>query len=136
MLMSTTATDYAPTLSDIVRGEIKALMGRNDITQLRLAALMHESQPTISKKLRGVQDLTLNDVGQFARALGVEPMDLLTPSIKPGYMPNTQAGEAPNLGSEGWRVRISPGAQLRVIEGGTSTGIASRPRLHLVTQSG
>lgn len=72
-----------------IRDEIKAWMGRRSLTGRDLAQILRISQPNASKKLRGINAFSINDLGTIASALGITLADLLgdvahTPLLNPG----------------------------------------------------
>lgn len=60
-----------------IRDEIKAWMGRRGLTGKDLAQILGISQPNASKKLRGVNAFSINDLGTIAATLGITLADLL-----------------------------------------------------------
>lgn len=59
--------------------EIRAEMGRQHTSGLKLAAACGISQNYLAKRLRGEASLTFNDVEAIAAVLNIEPAAILTP---------------------------------------------------------
>ncbi len=60
-----------------IRDEIKAWMGRRSLTGKDLATILSISPSNASKKLRGINAFSINDLGTIAAALGITLADLL-----------------------------------------------------------
>lgn len=67
------------TLSQIVAGEIRAEMARQKRTGVELAAVLHCSQQSASRRVAGAQTIDLDELPLIAEWLGVSVMDLLVP---------------------------------------------------------
>lgn len=67
--MNTTRLSYA----DIVLGTIRAYLARQKITQRQLADMIGKPEDWVSRRLRGTNLLTVNDVETFALALDLPP---------------------------------------------------------------
>lgn len=52
-----------------------------DLKQAELADRMHKSEMWVSRRLRGAQPIDLNDLQEFADALGVKPGELLAGAV-------------------------------------------------------
>ena len=52
-------------------GEVKALMGRHDVTQLRLAEYLGIGQPELSKRLKGRTPFKIDEILAIADGFGV-----------------------------------------------------------------
>lgn len=95
----------APTptpLNKLVASEIRAWLGRRQLTGRQLAAKLGASQTWTATRLRGEQEITLTDLERIAAALGVEVATLLpAPARKDGshmaYSPASVA-EGPRSG--------------------------------------
>lgn len=67
----------ATSLSAYAAEEVRVLLVRRKMKQTELAARLGVTEMWLSRRLRGVQPLTLDDLAQIAEALGVYPTDLL-----------------------------------------------------------
>lgn len=61
----------------VIAGNVRALMGRQRVTQTRLAADMHLSQPSISRRIGGEKAFSTDELVWLARYFEVEVTDLL-----------------------------------------------------------
>jgi transcriptional regulator with XRE-family HTH domain len=68
----------AKSLNLYVAREIRAEMARQDMSQMRLGHLLGISQRVVSSRLRGETELTLGDVDEIIRVLGI-PLEQLLP---------------------------------------------------------
>ena len=59
------------TFDQILRGEIKAEMARQDVTQRELSQRLGWQQSALSRRLAGKLDLTITELEQIAAALEV-----------------------------------------------------------------
>ena len=75
--MSSASGETRVSLQEVARHEIKAWMARLDLTQEELAARIGQSQPWVSKRLRGFNQITVDDLGLIADGLGVNVALLL-----------------------------------------------------------
>ena len=64
-------------LTELVSGEIKALMGRHDVTQMMLAAWLGLPQSSVSARLKGQARWTLPEIEKVAQGFGVHPAQLM-----------------------------------------------------------
>jgi transcriptional regulator with XRE-family HTH domain len=69
--------DAAGPLARAVSAEIRAMMGRQNLTQRDLAAKTSLSQNYLSKRLRDLVSFTLNDLETIAPILGVTDLRIL-----------------------------------------------------------
>lgn len=73
--------DAAPTrqrnLSERTAGEIRAEMGRRQMSGRKLAQKMGRSPNWVSLKTSGASDLNLEDVEKICAALEIDPVDLI-----------------------------------------------------------
>jgi|SRR5580700_4891739 transcriptional regulator with XRE-family HTH domain len=60
----------ARTFADVLIGEIKAEMARQDVTQTELARRLGTSQSSVNRRLRGNAQITAADIEHIADALG------------------------------------------------------------------
>lgn len=72
----------APTLSVRVAEEVRAWMGRRRMTGATLAAALGVSAAWVSYRLRGKQEIGLDDLQRIAMALDVSVADLLPTDIR------------------------------------------------------
>lgn len=70
-------TANGASLSVQVAEEIRAVMGRKQIRQSQLARLINANEQWLSVRLRGAQDISLNDLARIAAGLGVDPLSLI-----------------------------------------------------------
>jgi transcriptional regulator with XRE-family HTH domain len=80
--MTITLTDSVMSLNDQVAEEIRSWMGRRRMSQAALGRALNENEMWVSRRLRGLQDLTLTDMQRIATALGVTPIDLIPRSVR------------------------------------------------------
>lgn len=66
-------------LDSRVRAEIKAELGRQDISGTRLAKMLGRPQTYVSRRLRGEVNFSLSEIENIAQVLGVS-LDQLIPS--------------------------------------------------------
>lgn len=71
--MSTDVTTLPSVDLRELNAEIKALMGRYDVSQTAVAELLGIKQPGVSARLRGVVDWKANELFVLAEAFGVHP---------------------------------------------------------------
>ncbi len=67
----------------ILGANVRRLRKAKRLSQERLAELTDLDQPHISEIEAGLINLTLDNVQALAVALGVEPSDLLKPTVRP-----------------------------------------------------
>ena len=65
------------TLSALVISEIKARMGRDDVTRVQLARQIGRSHTWVGERLQGRTNITLDDLEVIAQGLGVDWWELL-----------------------------------------------------------
>ena len=58
-------------LADRIAAEIRAEMARQQIRGVQLAERMGENEAWVSRKIRGLSPMTVNEVDRFAQALGL-----------------------------------------------------------------
>ena len=61
----------AGTPSAIFSGEVRALMGRHQVTQAQLADVLNVTPSQMSKRLRGVIPIDINEIAVLAEYFGV-----------------------------------------------------------------
>ena len=67
----------AAPLTDVVSGEIRALMGRHGVTQTDLATWLDLKQASISSRLNGGTRWNLPEIERIAEGFGVHPAVLM-----------------------------------------------------------
>ncbi len=73
-------------LSAYVAGEIRAQLGRLNISRVELARRAGKDETWVGKRLNGRREITINDLERIARALRIEPGKLL-PRVTLPYLP-------------------------------------------------
>ena len=63
----------------VVAGEVRAAMGRANVTQQQLAAQIGISPAGLSERLSGQRAFTTDHLYAIAEALGINPLTLFTP---------------------------------------------------------
>lgn len=76
-----TGTRPTTSLSLGVAKAIRMELIRLDLKQSDLATRMNKSEMWVSRRLRGAQPIDLNDLQEFANALGVEPHRLVAGAV-------------------------------------------------------
>jgi transcriptional regulator with XRE-family HTH domain len=69
------------TYADLVVGTIRAHLSRRGITQRRLAEMLGRPEDWVSRRLRGSNTLTVNDVATIAAALELDPWDMFSQAV-------------------------------------------------------
>lgn len=94
----------ATSLSAAVAEEVRIQLIRQKMKQTDLATKLGVNEMWLSRRLRGVQSIDLDDLARIAEALGVYPSDLLPrstegrlittagPRVHPGGTPNERSG--------------------------------------------
>jgi transcriptional regulator with XRE-family HTH domain len=67
-------------LADRVRLRIRIEMAKRDLNTTKLAGLLGVSDMWLSRRLRGKTELHLGDLERLAKALDMDPDDLLEPA--------------------------------------------------------
>lgn len=101
------ATRTAIQLSDAVGKEIRVLLLRRDMKQTELAAKMGVGEMWLSRRLRGAQEIGLNDLQRIAQALDVEATTLL-PRSDEGRVITTVGSHNPGFTRAARRLRRGP----------------------------
>ena len=91
----TTPTRETTALNKAVAAQIRSLMGIQMIRQSQLAARMGVTEVWLSRRLREVQPLSLDDVERIAHALKVAPVELLAPAPGRPGQPTVPSVEVP-----------------------------------------
>lgn len=71
------------TLTQHVTAQLRAEMGRKDLTRAQLARLLAVSEVWIGRRLNGVVPITLDDLDRLAAGLDVTPESLLAGASAP-----------------------------------------------------
>jgi transcriptional regulator with XRE-family HTH domain len=88
-----TPTRELTALNRAVAAQIRAILAGRNMRQAALASAMGVTEVWLSRRLREVQPLSLDDVDAISRALHMEPADLIalavgqTWGVKPPYVP-------------------------------------------------
>lgn len=64
-------------LSQRVSQEVRALMGRHQVSQERLAAWLGVNQTAVSARLRGVTEWKVSEIERVAEGFGIHPAALM-----------------------------------------------------------
>jgi transcriptional regulator with XRE-family HTH domain len=72
-----------PRTSERVAAEVRALMGRYNVTQMDLTRVLGVSQTGISKRLRGITPFDADEIGVLAHHFGVSPSVLFGEATPP-----------------------------------------------------
>lgn len=78
-------------LTDVVSGEIRALMGRHGVTQVALAEWLGMKQASVSARLNGDTRWTLPEIERIAEGFAVHPAELMGGHAT-GPRPNPDGG--------------------------------------------
>ena len=95
--------DDARPLTERVAEEVRALMGRYDVTQMQLVDVLGVSQTGVSKRLRGIIPFDANEIGVLAKFFDVEAADLLGAPRDPRPRP---AGTQPTRGYDAYPIEL------------------------------
>lgn len=79
--MSMDTTTQKPALSRRIAEEIRVAMVRRGMTGVQLARRLGVSQPWVSYRLTGAQEIGTNDLERIAEALDVQIIDLLPRAV-------------------------------------------------------
>ena len=60
-----------------ISDEVRALMGRHQVSQTALAAWLGITQPAISARLRGATEWKVSEVDRIAEGFGIHPSELM-----------------------------------------------------------
>ena len=90
--------DDARPLTERVAEEVRALMGRYDVTQMQMVDVLGVSQTGVSKRLRGIIPFDANELGELAKFFDVDAAELLgaprNPRPRPGGTEVTRGYDA------------------------------------------
>jgi len=75
--------DDARPLTERVAEEVRALMGRRNVTQMQLVEVLRVSQTGISRRLRGLIPFDANELGELADYFEVDAAELVGGSRNP-----------------------------------------------------
>lgn len=91
-----TPTASRPALNVAVTAEIRALLARRQMRQSAFAAQLGQTEVWVSRRLRGVQALSLDDLDAMCRVLRVEPADLIAGALRADYANNHGNSQVPD----------------------------------------
>lgn len=94
-------------LTEVIAEEVRALMGRYNVTQVQLADVLHVSQTGVSKRLRGLIPFDANEMGVLAAYFDVPPEALLGVRSSPRPGPG---GGSHQVVTEGYAVTLAAAA--------------------------
>jgi transcriptional regulator with XRE-family HTH domain len=92
-------------LTERVAAEVRALMGRYEVTQVQLTEVLGVSQTGVSKRLRGLTPFDVNEIGLLAEFFGVDPSELVGGTRvgpRPGGPDGGQRAARPGSMDTGW----------------------------------
>lgn len=69
------------TVNESVAAELRVASARTQTTAAGIAEQIDQNAMWVSRRLRGVVDLTVEDVVSICRAMNVDPVDLLRAAI-------------------------------------------------------
>jgi transcriptional regulator with XRE-family HTH domain len=73
------------TRNALLAGEIRAELGRQEMSRRELARRVGKPETTVARYLRGATDMSIDTIEQFAKALDVTTVDLIARAY--GSMP-------------------------------------------------
>lgn len=85
--MSTAPITRDNTLNNQVAGEIRAWMGRREMTQADVARALDENEMWVMRRIRGRQAMTIEDLQRIAAVLRVSVLDLFPPNTTNARLP-------------------------------------------------
>lgn len=91
-------------LTERVAAEVRALMGRHNVTQTQLAEVLQVAQPAISKRLRGKTPFDANEIGVLAQFFNVNPAELLGERVTPRPGPDGGGAQSPRTLVRSYRI--------------------------------
>lgn len=80
----------------IVSNEVRALLGRYDVSQTELAHWLGLTQPAVSARLRSATEWKVAEIERIAEGFNIHPAVLMG-----GYAPNPPEGPLPILEARG-----------------------------------
>lgn len=72
----------AVSLNEAAAAEVRSLLGRRQMRQSVLARRLGETEVWVSRRLRGIQTMSLSDIERIAQALDLEPVELLASAVR------------------------------------------------------
>lgn len=75
-----------------VSDEVRALMGRHQVSQTALAEWLGLTQPAVSARLRGATEWKVSEIDRIAHGFGVHPSQLMGGFPTGGPSPDGPAG--------------------------------------------
>jgi transcriptional regulator with XRE-family HTH domain len=91
-----TPTASRTDLNKAVTAEIRALLARRRMRQSAFATQLGETEVWVSRRLRGVQALSLDDLDAMCRVLRVEPANLVASALREAYTNNQGNSAVPD----------------------------------------
>jgi transcriptional regulator with XRE-family HTH domain len=86
----TTPTRETTALNRAVAAQIRSLLGVRMLRQSQLATRMGVTEVWLSRRLREVQPMSLDDVERIAQALEVTPAELIASAVKGPWQPTAE----------------------------------------------
>lgn len=83
----TTSTRETTALNKAVAAQIRSLLGVRMLRQSQLASRMGVTEVWLSRRLREVQPMSLDDVERIAQALDLAPAELIASAVKGSWQP-------------------------------------------------
>jgi transcriptional regulator with XRE-family HTH domain len=91
----TTSTRETTALNRAVAAQIRSLLGVRMLRQAQLASRMGVTEVWLSRRLREVQAMSLDDVERIAQALELAPAELIASAVKGTWQPTQPNVELP-----------------------------------------
>lgn len=83
----TTPTRETTALNKAVAAQIRSLLGIRMMRQAQLASRMGVTEVWLSRRLREVQAMSLDDVERIAQALDLAPAELIASAVRGAWQP-------------------------------------------------
>jgi transcriptional regulator with XRE-family HTH domain len=91
-----TQTREAAALNRAVAAELRSLLARRRMRQSALARRMGVTEVWLSRRLREVQSMSLDDLEAMCRALGVAPAELVASAVRGTWLPTLEKVAPPD----------------------------------------